>query len=132
MNFSEVELPSNKKFGFFFTAVFLILASYFWFYENILLAYIFASLSALLTLITILKSDILYPFNKLWMRFGFLLGSIISPIVLGLIFFILFTPIAFVTRLAGRDELRLHFKQRSSHWIIKEQSTTSLSFKQQF
>ena len=58
-------------------------------------------------LITIINSNLLLPFNKTWMRFGFLLGKIISPIVLGIMFFCLFTPYGLVMKLFGRDILLL-------------------------
>ena len=132
MNFSQVELPSNRKFGFFFTAVFLVAAGYLWHEKSTALAYTFTALSALFFVITLIKADVLLPLNKLWMRFGLLLGMIVSPIVLGLIFFVMFTPIAFAMRLFGRDELRLRFKDKSSHWIKRETSTQSDSFKHQF
>ena len=68
-------------------------------------------------LVTLIKSDALLPLNKLWMRFGVLLGIIVSPIVLGIIFFGMFTPIAILIRFSGRDELHLKFTQKGSHWI---------------
>lgn len=132
MKFSEVELPSNKKFGFFFASVFGLVAIYFYITEMILSSYTMAALSVILFVITVVKDNMLLPFNKLWMRFGLLLGIIISPIVLGIIFFGLFTPIAFAMRLSGRDELRLKFKKKSSHWISRRESTQSVSFKNQF
>ena len=59
------------------------------------------------------------------MRFGFLLGIIVSPIVLGMIFFGMFMPIAFFLRLKGRDELRLKFNNKSSHWISRSKQIES-------
>ena len=132
MKFSEVELPSNKKFGFFFALVFGLVALYFYITEMILSSYTMAALSVVLFVITVVKDSMLLPFNKLWMRFGLLLGIIISPIVLGIIFFGLFTPIAFAMRLSGRDELRLTFRKKSSHWISRKESIQSVSFKNQF
>ena len=72
------------------------------------------------------------PLNKLWMRFGLLLGMIVSPIVLGVVFFVVFTPIAFVMRLSGRDQLRLKFRERQSYWIKRDASVLADSFKNQF
>lgn len=129
---AEVELPSNRKFGFFFTAVFLSAAVYFWHKTNTSLAYSFAVLSGLFFHATLIKADALLPLNNLWMRFGLLLGMIVSPVVLGLIFFVLFTPIAFFMRLFGRDELRLRFREKTSHWIKREAPAKSDSFKHQF
>ena len=66
------------------------------------------------------------------MRFGQLLGTIINPIVLGVIFFMLIMPYGLIMRLFGRDELRLKLKKRESHWKIREQLKYQTNFKQQF
>ena len=66
------------------------------------------------------------------MRFGHLIGMIVSPIVLGVIFFGLFTPIAMLMRLSGRDELRLKLSHKVSHWIIRSEPIKAESFKHQF
>ena len=132
MKFSEIELPSNRKFGFFFTFVFVTAATYFYYSANVTWTYVFIAAALAFLLVTLIKSDALLPLNKLWMRFGLLIGMIVSPIVLGIIFFVLFTPIAIFMRLSGRDELRLKFSQRSSHWISRSEPIKSESFKQQF
>ena len=132
MKFSEIELPSNRKFGFFFTFVFAVAAAYLLSSTNMTWAYIFASASILFLVVTVAKADILLPLNKLWMRFGLLLGMVVSPIVLGIIYFGMFTPIAFVMRLSGRDELRLKFRNEASHWISRSEPIKSESFKNQF
>ena len=132
MKFSEIELPSNRKFGFFFTFVFVMVAAYFYYSANVTWAYAFAIIALIFLLITLIKSDALLPLNKLWIRFGLFLGIIISPIVLGLIFFGMFTPIAMLMRLSGRDELRLKYSQKASHWIIRNEPVKSESFKNQF
>ena len=132
MKFSEIELPSNRKFGFFFTFVFAAAAAYFFYAANITWTYVFVTAALIFLLITLIKSDVLLPLNKLWMRFGLLLGMIVSPIVLGIIFFGLFTPIAILMRLSGRDELRLRFSHKVSHWITRSEPIKSESFKNQF
>ena len=132
MKFSEIELPSNRRFGFFFTFVFAAAAAYFFHAASITWTYLFSSAAVLFLLVTLIKSDVLLPLNKLWMRFGLLLGMIVSPIVLGVIFFGLFTPIAMLMRLSGRDELRLKFTQKASHWISRGEPIKSESFKYQF
>jgi len=116
MNVSDLELPSNRKFGFFFTAVFLVVGAYFFTENSKAIAYVFLGLSTVFLLVAVLNADFLLPLNKLWMRFGLLLGMIVSPIVLGVIFFGLFTPISLFMKLVGRDELRLKLVNRSSHW----------------
>ena len=132
MTISEIELPSNKKFGFFFTFVFTLATVYFYYSASVVWAYTFASTSVIFLVLTLVKSDIFLPLNKLWMSFGLLLGKIVSPVVLGIIFFGLFTPTAFFMRLSGRDELRLKLSKRESHWISRSEPLKSESFKQQF
>ena len=132
MKFSEVELPSNKKFGYFFALIFMLASGYFYLNSFITEAYILAVTAAIFFLVTLVKADFLLPLNKLWMRFGLLLGLIVSPIVLGVIFFGLFTPIAFIMRFSGRDELRLKLKGKKTHWISRDQVMPADSFKNQF
>ena len=132
MNFSEIELPSNRKFGFFFTFIFTTLAVYFYYLASITWTYIFITLASIFLLVTLIKSDALLPLNKVWMYFGLLIGMVISPIVLGIIFFGLFAPTATLMRLSGRDELRLKFAQKKSHWMSRGEPIKSGSFKQQF
>ena len=132
MNWSSLELPSNRKFGFFFSIVFLAAAIYFYINKTDLVVYVFGILSGLFFVITFVKADLLLPLNKLWMRVGFMLGIIMSPIVLGIIFFFLFTPIAFLMRLSGRDELKLRLKKQPSYWIKRDKEAQSGSYKNQF
>ena len=132
MKFSDIELPSNRKFGFFFTFVCALAATYFYYSANVIWTYVFIAAALAFLLVTLIKSDALLPLNKLWMRFGLLIGMVVSPIVLGVIFFGLFTPIAMLMRLSGRDELRLKYSQKASHWISRGEQIKSQSFKQQF
>jgi len=133
MNLSDIELPSNSKFGFFFSGVFLTASAYFYIGESAIAAYSLAILGILFLAITLVRADILLPLNKLWMRLGLLIGKIVSPIVWGIIFFALFTSVGLAMRLFGRDELRLRFKQKNSHWIPRDSSPTQTdAFKNQF
>ena len=116
MKNSDSTMPSNRKFGFFFSFVFSIAFAYFFRNSATNWYLVFAILAVLTLTITLLSPNKLQFFNKLWLMLGLLLGKIISPIVLGLIFFALITPVALLMRLAGRDELRLKMINRSSHW----------------
>jgi len=131
-NLNEVQLPSNKKFGYFFTFLFALVGVYFYYFENIYWANVFFAISSIFLLVTLTKSKALLPLNKLWMRFGLILGVIVSPIILGIIFFVLFTPIATLMRFFGRDELKLKFNLKHSHWISRGEPIISESFKDQF
>ena len=133
MKFSDIKLPPNRKFGFFFTAVFLLVGAYLINKGIESYSYLSFGVATLFFLVTLVKADLLLPLNKLWMFLGLLLGMIVSPIVLGIIFFGLFTPISFIMKLFRRDELRLKFKSRQSHWKIrKTDASQSEAFKYQF
>jgi hypothetical protein len=128
------QLPSNKKFGLLFAAIFLALALY----ANSKNA---ASLIIGLLLLTssfFLISSFFYqalltPLNKAWFTLGLALGKVVSPIVLGIIFFGLITPIALMARLMGRDELKLKRPKKSSYWSEPIGSNSDAdSFKNQF
>ena len=67
----------------------------------------------------LLNSKILSPLNKLWFKFGFFLGKIISPLIMGIIFFIIVTPIGLIMRLFGKDVLNLKYNKNHSYWIEK-------------
>ena len=132
MNSSEIELPSNKKFGYFFTLIFTSVSIYFFINSILSWAILFAFIGVIFFITTFVKASLLLPLNKLWMRFGLLLGQIISPLVLGIIFFGIFTPVAFLMRLSGRDELRLKFKNKTSYWILRNEPIQGDSFRRQF
>ena len=131
INFSEVNLPSNRKFGFFFTVIFLLATSYSYYVDSEVWVYILGTICGVFLVITIVKADALLPLNILWMKFGILLGMIVSPIIMGIIYFGIFTPIAIIMRLAGRDELRLRLKKQKTHWINRKICKFD-SFKKQF
>ena len=132
MNLPVVELPSNQKFGFFFSAIFLIASIYFIYLNYWTTGCVLAILGILFFIIVIIKAELLLPLNNLWMRFGLLLGIIISPVVLGIIFFGLFTPYSVIMKLIGRDELRLKKVKNISHWILRSKTSSKTNFKQQF
>lgn len=132
MKLTDTKLPSNKKFGFFFSTVFLIVATYFFFIERQTVASILFCIALVFVITTVFKAESLMPLNKLWIKFGILLGMIISPIVLAFIFFGLITPYGIFMRLIGRDELRLKRKTNKSYWIHRSKRLLETNFKQQF
>ena len=133
MKFDEVELPSNRRFGSFFALVFLSLSVFCLLNEAILFSIIFVVLSCIFALAATFLAELLLPFNKLWMRYGLLLGSIVNPMILGAIFFLIFTPMGLLMKLFGRDELQLKKADRSSYWKIRNpRGPSGESFKNQF
>jgi hypothetical protein len=122
------------KFGGFFVFVFLLAAIFFFVAAaNEFWALIFAVLAASFLILTLFAPALLAPLNRAWMALGHVLGRIVSPIVLGLIFFVLITPVALIGRIAGRDPLRLKRRAVASYWIQREPpGPTPDSFKNQF
>ena len=116
----EIKLGSNRSFGIVFFIVFVLIATYpllnqgevrIW---SLIISFLFLFLA-------LLNSKILTPLNKLWFRFGLFLGKIISPIIMGVIFFLVVTPIGLLMRFFGKDVLNLKLnKKKSSYWIEKD------------
>tara|TARA_Y100000996_G_scaffold310788_1_gene247239 strand:- start:576 stop:962 length:387 start_codon:yes stop_codon:yes gene_type:complete len=112
------KLPSNRNFGIVFFLVFLLIA----FYPLTFSGEIFKSflvISLIFLILGLLNSKILTPLNKLWFKFGIFLGKIISPLIMGLIFFFVVTPIGLTMRLLGKDILNLKYNKNKSYWIKK-------------
>ena len=115
----EVKLSSNKSFGVVFFIVFLLIGLYpllkgndlrIW---SLIISFIFLALG-------LINSRILTPLNRLWFKFGLLLGKFISPIIMGIIFFIVVTPIGIIMRLFKKDLLNLKFNKKETYWIDKK------------
>ena len=132
--YSPQNLPSNRNFGFLFVGVFACLSAY-GAYQGANAAAVYGWLIAgiVVGLVAVAAPNLLTPFNKAWMKLGELMGKVVSPLVLGVIFFVLITPVALVTRLFGRDELRLKKTNVSSYWIKRAPpGPAGDSFKNQF
>ena len=127
------KLPTNHKFGWFFAAVFSAVTAYaFWKgWSTVSLVTLIAAI--LFSVATLLSPQLLAPLNRLWYGLGMLLGKVISPIVLGLIFFVLITPVSLVTRMFGRDELKMKKRNVQSYWVDRSPpGPPSDSFKNQY
>ena len=125
-------LPSNKKFGYFFGITFFCFFLYL-FHLNNSFSFLFLLLSGLILSITYKHSHLLSPLNRIWMMFGILLGKIISPIILALIYFMLFTPIGFLRRSFGNDILKLKSNKLNTYWVnIDKVNSSNKSFFDQF
>ena len=114
----EIKISSNRSFGTVFFIVFLLIALYpllkgndlrIW---SLLISFIFLALG-------LINSKILTPLNKLWFKFGLLLGRFISPLIMGIIFFVVVTPIAIIMRLLKKDLLNLKYNKKETYWIDK-------------
>ena len=121
----DIKISSNRSFGIVFFIVFILIAFYPLINQGEIR--IWSVLISLLFLILgIINSKILTPLNKVWFKFGIFLGKIISPIVMGLIFFLVVTPIAFLMRMLKKDLLNLKFNKNNSYWIKKTDSKSTM------
>ena len=110
-------MSSNRSFGILFFIVFLGIGL--WpLKNNNDPNYIFLGLSSIFLILGIINSKLLYPLNKAWVKFGEILGMIIAPIVMGLVYFIILTPISLLVRLSGKDLLKLK-KTKALHTGLK-------------
>ena len=127
---SKIKIPSNRNFGLVFFVVFLIVALWPLKYEEDIRLWSLV-LSIIFFILGILNSQLLTPLNKLWFKFGMFLGLIVSPIVMGIVYFLVVTPIGIFMRLLGKDLLKTSkAKNASTYWIkrIDKQSTMKKQF----
>ena len=114
----EIKISSNRSFCIVFFIVFLLIALYPLLKDNdlriwsLVISFIFLALG-------LLNSKILTPLNRLWFKFGLLLGKFISPLVMGIIFFLVVTPIGIIMRLLKKDLLNLKYNKKETYWIDK-------------
>ena len=129
MNSKNIKISSNRSFGIVFFIFFLIVSIFPLFKDEDIR--IWAVIVAIIFLILgLLNSSVLSPLNKIWFKFGILLGNFISPIIMGLVFFTVVTLTAFLMRAFGKDLLNLKKNNKKSYWI--EKSPIKSKMKDQF
>jgi len=116
---NDIKLSSNRSFGIVFFIFFLLIGLY-PLINDLGLRLWSVIISLIFLILGLLNSIILTPLNKLWFKFGIFLGKIISPIIMGLIFFIVVTPIGLLMRILGKDVINLKFNNNKSYWIKKK------------
>ena len=129
MKNTEIKIGSNKSFGVVFFIVFLLIAIYPLINNEGFRIWSFI-ISIIFLVLGLINSKVLTPLNKLWFKFGLLLGGIVSPVIMGIIFFFVVTPIALIMRIIGKDLLNLKFTKNKSYWI--EKSGPKSKMKNQF
>ena len=122
---NEIKIGSNKSFGIVFFIVFLIISVYPLFFDgNIRIWSLIVSL--LFLVLGLINSRILTPLNRLWFKFGMFLGKFISPIIMGIIFFIVVTPTGLIMRVFKKDLLNLKKKDSKSYWIKRDKFNSDM------
>ncbi len=123
------KISSNRSFGILFSIVFAIIA--FWPIINGNPLRLWSiPISIIFLVLGLLNSKLLNPLNIIWVKFGELLGRIIAPIVMAIIYFIIVTPIGLFMRLIGKDLLNIKFSKANTYWIKREKKVSSM--KKQF
>ena len=118
MKNTEIKIGSNKSFGIVFFIVFLLIAIYPLINNGDLRMWALV-IAIIFFILGLINSKVLTPLNKLWFKFGLLLGKIVSPLIMGIIFFLVVTPTALIMRIIGKDLLNLRFNNKKSYWIEK-------------
>jgi len=114
----EIKISSNRSFGIVFFIFFLIVSLYPILNKDSLRVWsIIISLAFLILALT--NSKILTPLNKIWFKIGIILGKIVSPFIMGIIFFLVVTPTGLIMKLFGKDLLNLKYNNKNSYWIEK-------------
>ena len=119
------KLPTNRNFGIVFFIVFLLIGL--WpILNNENLRFWSLLISIIFLILGIFNSKLLTPLNKVWMKFGLILGTIISPIIMGIIFFLVVTPTGILLRFFGKDVLKLKKNKSESYWTIKDNKNNDM------
>jgi hypothetical protein len=129
----DIKVGSDRGFGFVFTGVFAVVGG-FTLWRDVGIPGIWFGASAVTLAFSFLTPQLLHPFNRVWHKFGLLLGRVTNPIVLGLLFFVAVTPTGLIMRLFGKDPLRLKRDPGAdSFWILRDPpGPDPESLKQQF
>ena len=114
----KIKLGSNRSFGIVFFIVFLLIAFYPLIYSGEIRIWSLV-VSFTFLILGLINSNILNPLNKIWFKFGLFLGKIISPIIMGLIFFFVVTPIGLIMKTLRKDLLNLKYNKNKTYWIKK-------------
>ena len=129
MKNNKIKIGSNRSFGIIFSIVFLIIAI--WpLLSTSEIRYWSLVISVIFLILGLIKSKILTPLNKIWFKIGITLGNLISPLVMGIVFFLVVTPTSIIMKILGKDLLNLKKNNNKSYWIEKKKQNTSM--KKQF
>ena len=125
----EIKISSNRSFGIVFSIFFSLVGIYL-LLNNSPVYYWSFLISLIFLILGLLNSKILGPLNQIWFKFGILLGKVVSPIVMGIIFFLVITPIAILLKIFGKDVLKLKLNNNETYWIEKNDPKSDM--KKQF
>ena len=121
----KIKLPSNRNFGIVFSIVFLIISLWPLLSQNDIRIWSLI-ISGIFLVLGLINSKLLLPLNKIWFKFGLILGNFIAPIVMGIVYFMVVTPTGLIMRVLGKDLLNLKKNNKDTYWIEKDNSNNDL------
>ena len=114
---NKIKISSNRNFGLVFFMLFLIISLWPLTYEGPIRIWS-VTVALVFLILGLTKSKLLTPLNKLWFKLGIILGAIVAPLVMGIVFFLVLTPIGLVMRIIGKDLLNKKYdKKKNTYWI---------------
>ena len=120
----------NRKFGFTVGPAFLVVGGVLLWRDHTLAAYVAAAVGGMLMVIASIAPMLLGPVNRGWMRFGLLLSTITTPIVMALMYFVVFTPIGVLRRAFGANALVR--PPGDSYWVARPEDKRRSNLTRQF
>ena len=129
MKNSNIKIGTNKSFGIVFFIFFLIVSIFPLFKEGDIRIWSFI-IAIIFLVLGLMNSKILTPLNKIWFKFGILLGNFVSPIVMSIVFFVIVTPTSIIMRVLGKNLLNLKKGNKKTYWV--ERSKIQSKMKNQF
>ena len=121
----KIKLPSNRNFGIVFSIVFLIIAIWPILNQNEIRIWSII-ISLIFLILGLINSKFLSPLNKAWFKFGLILGSVIAPVVMGIVYFLVVTPTGLIMKALGKDILGLKRNKNNTYWLEKDNSNNNL------
>ena len=119
---NKIKISSNRNFGLVFFIIFVIVSLWPLTYEGPIRIWT-VIISLVFLILGLMNSKLLTPLNKLWFKFGIILGAIVAPVVMGVVFFLVVTPIGLVMKIMGRDLLNKKYdKKKRTYWIKRDTS----------
>jgi len=125
LKYKNIKIGSNRSFGIVFFVVFLVIGLWPILTDNQLRIWSIV-ISLIFLILGIFNSKILTPLNKVWFRFGIFLGNFVSPIIMGIVFFLVVTPTGLIMKLFRKDLINLRKNNSDTYWIEKKDIKSSM------
>ena len=126
MNLKNIKISSNRNFGVVFFIFFMIISLFPLFKDGNVRVWVLV-VAIIFLILGLLNSKVLTPLNKIWFKFGILLGSFVSPIVMGVVFFAIVTPTSLIMKVFGKNLLNLRKDNKKTYWIERSKIKSKMN-----